>query len=229
MAKKRDQKEEVIVDVEQFYSKTETFIEENKNVLVGIVAALAIIIGGYFAYNGFYLAPMQDEAQQEMFMAEKYFSQDSMNLAIYGDDVYAGFLEISDNYSGTKAGNLSNYYLGIAFLRTGQFEQAIDALNDFDSDDEMIGTIALGAKGDAYMELGDLNKAVSNYEKAANRRDNEFTSPLYLKKAAETYELLGEYDNAVEHYKSIKEDYKKSAEASDIDKYIARAESFVQN
>lgn len=229
MAKKRDQKEEVIVDVEQFYSKTETFIENNKNLLTGIVAALAIIVGGYFAYNSFYLAPLQDEAQQEMFMAEKYFSQDSMNLAIYGDDVYPGFLEISDNYSGTKAGNLANYYLGIAFLRTGQFEQAVIALNDFESDDEMVGTIALGAKGDAYMELGDLNKAVNNYEKAADRRENEFTTPLYLKKAAQTYELLGEYENAVENYKSIKEDYNKSAEATDIDKYIARAEAFVQD
>ncbi|MEQ8624582.1 MAG: tetratricopeptide repeat protein [Vicingaceae bacterium] len=229
MAKKRDQKEEVIVDVEEVYSKTETFIEENKNVLVGIVAALAIIIGGYFAYNSFYLAPLQDEAQQEMFMAEKYFSQDSMNLAIYGDDVYPGFIEISDNYSGTKAGNLANYYLGIAFLRTGQFEQAIDALNDFDGEDEVVGTIATGAKGDAYMELGDLNKAVDNYEKAASRKENDFTTPLYLKKAAQTYELLGEYENAVEHYKSIKEDYRKSSEASDIDKYIARAESYVQN
>lgn len=229
MAKKRDQKEEVILDVEQVYSKTETFIENNKNLLTGIVATLAIIVGGYFAYNSFYLAPLQDEAQQEMFMAEKYFSQDSMNLAIYGDDVYPGFLEISDNYSGTKAGNLANYYLGVAFLRTGQFEQAVIALDDFNGDDEMVGTIALGAKGDAYMELGDLNKAVSNYEKAADRRENEFTTPLYLKKAAQTYELLGEYENAVENYKSIKEDYNKSAEATDIDKYIARAEAFVQD
>ena len=229
MASKKDQKDEVIVDVEEVYSKTETFIEENKNVLVGIVAGLAIIIGGYFAYNSFYLAPLQDEAQQEMFMAEKYFSQDSMNLAIYGDDVYAGFIEISDNYSGTRAGNLANYYLGIAYLRTGQFEQAIDALNDFDGEDEVIGSIAIGAKGDAYMELGDLNKAVSNYEKAANRKDNDFTTPLFLKKAAETYELLGDYESALEHYKSIKADYKKSTEAREIDKYIARAESFVQN
>ncbi len=228
MSKHKDQNEEVIIDVQEVYSKTETFIEDNKNALVTVVAAIAIIIGGYFAYNGFYLAPLQDEAQQEMFMAEKYFAQDSMNLAIYGDGVYPGFVNIIEDFSGTKAANLSNYYLGIAFLRTGQFEQAIKALNDFNDDDIIIGTIALGAKGDAYMELGDLNKAAANYEDAANREKNNFTTPLFLKKAGQTYELLEDHSAALEIYTTIKEEYKDSPEASDIEKFIARAESLAK-
>jgi len=228
MAKKEDQNEELIVDVEEVYSKTETFIEENKNALIGIVTAIVIVVGGYFTYKGFVLKPMQEEAQQEMFMAEKYFAKDSLNLAINGDGSNLGFLAIADEYSGTKAGNLANYYLGISFLRTGQFEAAIASLKDFDKDDEIIGTIALGAIGDAYMELGDLKQAVDYYEKAANRNQNDFTTPIYLMKAGKTYELIGEYSNAVESYSAIKKDYKKSAEGADIDKYIARAESFVQ-
>jgi tetratricopeptide (TPR) repeat protein len=228
MANKKDQSDEVIVDVEQVYSKTETFIEENKNVLTGIVAIIAIVVGGYFAYNSFYLAPLQDEAQEEMFMAEKYFSQDSMNLAIYGDDVYPGFMEIADEYSGTKAGNLANYYLGIAYLRTGQYEAAIESLEDFDGDDVILGAIKLGAIGDAYMELGDLNKAVDYYERAADKNQNEFSTPLYLMKAGKTYELLGSYADAVQTYETIKTEYKNSAEAAEVEKYIARAESYVQ-
>lgn len=227
MAKKKNQDEEVIVDVQEVYSKTELFIEENKNPIVGVVLAIAILVGGYFAYTKLYLGPLQDEANEEMFMAEKYFNQDSMNLALYGDGVNYGFLEIIDNYGATKAGNLARYYAGISYLRIGQFEAAIAALEDFDKEDEVIGTIAVGAIGDAYMELGDLNKAASNYEKAANRRENDFTSPIYLKKAAQTHELLGEYDKAVELYKKIKVDYTTSTEALDIDKYIARAEAFV--
>tara|TARA_R110002096_G_scaffold432364_1_gene649169 strand:- start:2104 stop:2790 length:687 start_codon:yes stop_codon:yes gene_type:complete len=227
MAKKKNQDEEVIVDVQEVYSKTELFIEENKNPIVGVVLAIAILVGGYFAYTKLYLGPLQDEANEEMFMAEKYFNQDSMNLALYGDGVNYGFLEIIDNYGATKAGNLARYYAGISYLRIGQFEAAIAALEDFDKEDEVIGTIAVGAIGDAYMELGDLNKAAKNYEKAANRRENEFTSPIYLKKAAQTFEILGDYDKAVELYKRIKVDYTTSTEALDIDKYIARAEAFV--
>lgn len=228
MSKKSDHKDEVIVDVQEVYSKTETFVEENKNVLSIVVAAIAVLVGGYFAYQSFYLKPLQIEAQEEMFMAEKYFAQDSMNLAIYGDGAYPGFLEIVDQYGSTKAGNLANYYLGIAYLRTGQFEAAIASLKDFDSEDVMVGNVALGAMGDSYMELGDYKKAASQYVEAAERKENNFTSPLYLMKAAQTYELLGDYSKAVELYNEIKEEYKDSPQASEVDKMIARAESYVQ-
>ena len=134
MAKKTDKNEELIVDVEEVYSKTETFVNENKNTLSGIIAALVIIVGGYFAYTSFYLAPLQEEAQQEMFMAEKYFTMDSLDKAVYGDGLYPGFIDIVDEYGSTKAGNLANYYLGISFLKMGQFESAIQALNDFSSE-----------------------------------------------------------------------------------------------
>lgn len=227
MANKKDQSEEVIVDVQEVYSKTETFINENKNTLSTIVAIIAVIIAGYFAYNSFYLAPLQDEAKEQMFMAEKYFAKDSMNKAIHGDAQNLGFLEIADEYSGTKAGNLANYYLGIAYLRTGQFEASIDALDDFEGDETIIESIKYGAMGDAYMELGDLGRAVSSYEKAASAVSNDFSTPMYLLKAGQTYELIGDYEEAVDTYQKIKIDYSTSSEAADIEKYIARAESFI--
>lgn len=228
MSKKKDQNDELIVDVEQVYSKTETFIEENKNALTIVVAAIAVLIGGYFAYQSFYLKPLQQDAQEAMFMAEKYFAQDSMNLAIYGDGNYPGFQRIVEDYGGTKAANLSKYYLGIAYLRTGQYKAAIEELKDFSSDDVMVGNIAKGAIGDAYMELGDLKKAASYYQDAADRKENEFTTPLYMMRAARTYELMGNFEKALEQYEEIKSDYPTSSQAAEVDKLIARAESYVQ-
>lgn len=227
MVNKKSNTEEVIVDVQEVYSKSEAFINENKNTISVIVAAIAVIIGSYFAYNSFYLAPLQEEAKKQMFIAEKYFAKDSMNLAIYGDAQNLGFLEIANQYSGTKAANLSNYYLGIAYLKTGQYEAAIEALDDFDGDETIVESIRYGAMADAYMELGDLNKAVTNYEKAAQKVKNNFTSPMYLLRAGQTYELLGNYDEAIKAYKKIKENYNTSTEATEVNKYIARAESYL--
>jgi tetratricopeptide (TPR) repeat protein len=161
-------------------------------------------------------------------MAEKYFALDSFNLAINGNAEFAGLLEITDNYGSTKSGNLAHYYLGISFLRTGQYEAAISELENFSSDDVVISTMAIGAIGDAYMELGDLNKAASNYDKAASNDENSFTSAYFLMKSGKTFEIIGDHSEAVERYTTIKNDFNKSAEAAQVDKLISRAESFVK-
>lgn len=227
MAKQNNQEEELLVDVEEVYGKTETFIEENKNGIISVVVGIIVVIGGYFAYSNFVAAPNEKEAKEMMFMAEQYFQQDSLNKAIYGDGVNMGFLEIEDNYGSTKAGNLANYYLGIAYLRSGQYESAISSLQDFSSNDVMLSAIALGAQGDAYMELGDKSKAASFYSKAAKANANEFTSPIYLMKAGMAYEAIGEYKDALSAYQSIKKEYSTTQEGADVQKYIARVETFI--
>lgn len=227
MAKQNNQEEELLVDVEEVYGKTETFIEENKNGIISVVVGIVVVIGGYFAYSNFVAAPNEKEAKEMMFMAEQYFQQDSLNKAIYGDGVNMGFLEIEDNYGSTKAGNLANYYLGIAYLRSGQYESAISSLQDFSSNDVMLSAIALGAQGDAYMELGDKSKAASFYSKAAKANANEFTSPIYLMKAGMAYEAIGEYKDALSAYQTIKKEYSTTQEGADVQKYIARVETFI--
>ena len=225
MAKKTEENEEVLVDVQEVYSKTETFIDDNKNILTSVIVGLIVAIAGYFAYSSLYLGPLEGEAREEMFMAEKYFRLDSFNLAIDGRDDFAGFIEISDKYGSTKAGDLANYYLGMSFLNIGEFKSAIDALNQFDGDDEMLATLAIGAKGDALLELDNVDKAINQYEKAAGRNPNQFTTPMFLMKAAQAQELAGDFSDAVDNYTKIKKEYKNSSEASNIEKYLARAES----
>jgi tetratricopeptide (TPR) repeat protein len=89
----------------------------------------------------------------------------------------------------------------------------------------MISTVALGAIGDSYMELGDIDAAINYYEKAVSHGDNKLTSPIYLFKAGIACEDAQEFAAAEENYKTIKADYPDSREAQTIDKYIARAEA----
>jgi len=228
MSNKTDHEEEVIVDVQEVYSKTENFIEANKKVVTIIPLAIIVVIGLYFGYKKVYIAPMEVEAQSQIFMAEKYFEQDSLQKAINGDGLNYGFVEIIEEYSGTKTANLAHYYLGIAYRNTGEYEMAIDELKSFSSSDVLISAIALGAIGDSYMELNDLDKAISYYKKAAAHNANELTTPIYLLKAGLAYEDNNNYNDAIKQYKAIKTDYRDSREAQSIDKYIARAEAFVK-
>ncbi|MFM1875050.1 MAG: hypothetical protein RL266_787 [Bacteroidota bacterium] len=228
MAKKSKEaeKDEVIVDVEEVYSKTEDFINTNQNAILGFIGVAVAVIVGFYAYNKVYLGPLEEEAHGQMFMAEQYFQKDSFQLALNGDGGnYLGFLDVADEYGNTSAGNLAHYYAGICYLRTGDFEAAIEELNSFDGAGEMLGAVALGATGDAYMELGEIDEALNYYEKAVDANENDFTTPIYLQKAGLAAEKGGNFDKAIDYYTQVKENYPTSNEGRNAEKFIARAEA----
>jgi len=225
MAKKIDNTEEKIHAVEEALSKSEKFIEKNQKILTIVIGSAVVIVLGVFAFQKLYIAPREKAAQGQMFVAQKYFEQDSLNKALNGDANYPGFLDIIDEYSMTKSANLANYYAGIIYLKQGKFEDAITYLKKFDSNDEFVGPMATGGIGDAYMELGEKDKAVEYYLKASSQQVNDLTSPLYMMRAAFVYEELGNYDKAVELYEKIQKEHVKSTEARDIDKYIEQAKA----
>ena len=68
--------EEVFKNLEVTASNSEKFVEENKNIIIGAVLAIVLVIGGYMAYNDYYLAPLQKEATNELFNAKQYFEKD---------------------------------------------------------------------------------------------------------------------------------------------------------
>jgi tetratricopeptide (TPR) repeat protein len=215
--------DEPLVDVEEVYSKTEKYLDENRKSLAIILGAILVMVGGYFAWAKLYVEPQDKKAQNEMFMAERYFERDSIDKAINGDGQYDGFKTIVEKYGVTKSGNLAHYYLGICYLKKGEYQKAIDQLKEFDGDDHIVGSIAIGGIGDANMELGKVDEAIENYLKAAKHDDNKFTAPIYLMKAGLAYEEKSDFKNAVKVYEQIKTDFPESTEGRDIEKYLARA------
>jgi len=217
--------EEVFKNLEETAGRSEKFVEENKNLIIGIIAVIVMVIGGYMAYNTYYLVPNEKEATNELFNAKKYFEQDSLKIGLEGDGQYLGFLDIADDYSMTKSGNVANYYAGISYLKLGDYAKAIEYLEKFSSDDKMVGPVAKGAIGDAFVGLDQIEDALDYYEKAANSSDNDFTSPLYLFKAGKTAMSLEKFGKAQDLFERIKSDYPKSAEAQSIEKFIERAKA----
>lgn len=218
-------KDEPIVDVEQAFTKTELYIEQNKKSLMIIATAIIVLVGGYLAYKYWYVAGEEKSARAEMYRAEDYFGKDSLDKAMNGDSEAKGFIQITEDYGITPSGNLAEYYLGICYLKKGQYEEAIEHLQEFDGKDQIVGPAATCAIGDANMELGRVDDAVTYYLKAAEQNGNKFTSPIYLKKAAMANEEKGNYADAVKLYERIKNEYSETLEGREMEKYIARAKT----
>ena len=220
----KNKTEDQFAQIEETLSKTEQFIEENQKSLMTIIGAIVGVVALFSVYQNFYIEPMEKEAQAEMYMAELYFQKDSFNLALNGDGQYLGFLDIADDYSSTNVGQLANYYAGLSYLHTADYDNAIEYLGDFSSDDIILSSLALGCIGDAYMELGDTDAALDAYADAVNNSANDFTAPRYMMKQAMIYTSNGDNNKALDLFKAIQSDYKTSREANGIEKYIARVD-----
>ncbi|GAB4279898.1 MAG: hypothetical protein Kow0068_03990 [Marinilabiliales bacterium] len=220
MAKSKKDNHDSVENIQETLSKTEQFIEKNQKTLTIIIIAIMVIVGGYIGYKKLYLNPMKEEAYSQMYAAEKYFEVDSFYTALNGDGNMPGFLDIIDEYGNTEAGNLAKYYAGICYLNTGDYQNAVDYLESFSTDDIMLKPVSIGATGDAYLELGDEETAIDKYLEAAETNENEFTSPFYRMKLARLYESRQEYEKALEQYTYIKKNFKNTNEGRMIEKYI---------
>jgi tetratricopeptide (TPR) repeat protein len=224
--KKVQKKEETLIDLAQAKTRATGFYEENQKLIVGIVAALVLVVGGWFVYKNFISQPKEDKAISQMWMAQMQFEQDSFQMALENPGGgYPGLNQIINDYKGTKAANLAHYYAGVSYLNLGNFEEALKHLSDFNADGLIGPVMKYGTMGDAYSELNQMDKAMDFYKKAADASENELLTPYYLKKLALLHESQNETDKALEIYKRIKSKYPNSNEALSIDKYIARAEA----
>ena len=227
MAKKKNvkQTDKNLQGIEQALTRSEQFIEDNQKALTyilgGIVVVLLIIIGG----NRYYLKPLNEEAAADMYYAERFFEMDSFNLALNGYGTYPGFLNVMDDYGISKSAKLSRYYAGICYHQLGDQEAAVRLLNKFKTRDLLVGAAKYSTLGDAYVEMGDMNKAISAYRTGVEKYKNNFSSPIILKKLGLVYEEMGQLDDALETYRTIESTYPNTPEGNEIEKYIGRVEA----
>lgn len=227
MAKREDHKHDLLEKPEALATKlegAEHWVEENSKVVIGIGAAIALIVAAYFGFN-YYKQSQNEIAQKEMFQAVYYFEADSLKLALNGDGNNLGFIEIVNDYGMTEAGNLANFYAGAAFLKQGEFENAVRYLEDFSSNDLLVQARAYSLTGDAYMEQKKYEEAAKYYSKAADYKPNKYFTPAYLMKAALAYEKLKQNDKAKEAYEKVIIDFWESPEYQNAKKYKARLET----
>ena len=213
-------------------NKAEEWILKNQKILLSILGVLVVGVLAYMAYIRFVQEPAEVKAANELAYPRAYFDEAQTNLvaadslytlALNGADGKYGLVEIAKKYSNTKAGNLAKYYAGISYLKAKDYKKGIEYLSEYSSDDMMTSADANGAIGDAFANLEQLDEALDYYIKAASSKPNDFTTPLFLDKAAATALSLGKYSKAEELYTRIQTEFSKSAQAKDIEGKINQA------
>ena len=198
--------------------KAEDFFEKNRNVIIGIVAGIVLLVAGFFGYR-YYQSSQDETAQNELFPAIYKLEADSLKQSLNGAGANPGLLSVADNYGSTNAGNLASFYAGVALLKQGKNDEAIERLKDFSSSDLLVQARAYALIGDAYMEKKSFDEAADYYEKAADYKSNKFFSPAYMTKLAVAYEQAKQNDKAIKTYNLIIEKFPESPEAVNAKKY----------
>ncbi len=214
MAKKNQTDEPNLLNVDEVYTKTEQFVDKNRTSLTVGTGGLVALILGVLAYQSFVVAPAESGAEEAAWRAEAYFEMDSLDLAAFGDGYEAGLEEIMLNESGTSAGTRAAYRMGIYHRDAGAFEEAIAAFENVDFSDEVVRVLSTGNIGDCYVELGNYDAAIGQFEKAASYASSGLSetvlAPMFLYKGAIVNIELGDISSAETKLNRIVNDYPQS-------------------
>lgn len=218
--------DDTLVDVVEVRDQGLEFFENNKTLILGVIFALAALVIGYFVYQTLVVKPAEENAMAELQSAQVEFERDSFNRALLNPNPeIMGFVDIVDNYGGTAAGNLANYYAAVSYLNVGRYDAAVSYMNDFDANGTMLEAMKYGIIGDAESEQDNFDAAISSYKKAIDAAgDNFVTGGYYLNKLALLYRHQGNNAEALAAFKRLKKDYGQSPESGTVDKYIQMLE-----
>jgi tetratricopeptide (TPR) repeat protein len=199
------------------------FWERNSKFITYVVTALVVVIGGYFLYKAYVVAPEEAKAEELIWRAQNYYKVDSFAKALNGDGQAAGFLRVISRHGGTRAGNLAKFYAGSCYMELGDFNNAIKYLKDYDADQPLLKIRTYGLLGDAYVELGKKQEALDNYTKASTAwEEDDVNTPEYLFRAAMINSELGKTKEAIAQLKQVKEKYPMHPRANEADKFLGK-------
>ena len=224
-SKKQAQNDETLVDIVEAKDSLQESFEKNKVLVLSIIGGFILLVGGYLFYQYGIIAPKEKAVMESMYQAEFQFSRDSFALALENPGGEAeGFLDIIENYSGTSAANTAKYYAGISYLNLGRYEEAIDYLSSYSASGKITPAWKQGALGDAHSELGEFDKALGFYKKAASY-DDDTSQPYFLNKLGLLSQRQGDNQQALNAFKQITEKYPNSREYSNAKKFVTLLES----
>lgn len=217
MAKNNKKVDNTVEEVDGAISKTEQWVETNKNRIIYALIAIIVVVAAVWGWNQLSQRNNQ-KALDEIYSAQFLFDNGDYEQAL------EGFEGVISDYGSTKAGNLAKAYAGLCQKNLGKYQEAIDYLKSYSGKDNIVAPAILSALGDCYVELDQNKEGAETFEKAAKAADNAEFAPTFLFKAGLAYEAAGDKASALKAYQNIRDNWFETSIGQSIDKYIVRVQ-----
>lgn len=205
----------------QFKEKFSAFYTANKKsiVIVSTVVVAGITGGYYWAME--YIPAQETKAAKALAPIHYYFKNDSMDIVLNGNKALKvkSAKSVADEFGSTSKGKEAALMTSIAYMRAKKYEEALKYLDKSEANDEILSGAILNMKAVCYSNLGETEKAASNFAKAGDVAANEFSAEYY-KRAGIHYETAENYEKALKYYQLIADKYPTSGVGTDINKYV---------
>lgn len=210
--------DQTVQDVDMAISKSEQFIEKNRNKIMYFFAAVIAVVAIVFFWNH-YAKTQNEKAQEAIWSSQFLFEAGDFEQAL------DGFEAVINQYGSTKAGNLALAYAGLCQKELGNYADAASYLKKYSGNDNVVAPAVRAALGDCYVYQDDFVAAARAFEDAARAADNAQYTPLFLRKAGLAYEAAGDKAGALKVYQQIKANWLETTIGQTIDKYIVRVQN----
>ena len=201
MAKKQNETRTSIEELNESLSGIEKKVEENKKMIVWVVAAIVAIAVIILGYVYLIQEPNLEKAKEEIAKADVDYSlgQDSIALNEY--------MAVADNYS-NDASDRAGLNAGILLFKEGKYEEAINYLTKYDAEGALVGPASQALIGDCYVNLQKYDDAVKYFDKAISLAgENELYTPLFILKKATVLREQQKFAQEAELLQTIKDKY----------------------
>ncbi|MBK7230171.1 MAG: tetratricopeptide repeat protein [Ignavibacteriales bacterium] len=215
---RKEIKEDKLVE---YYYRSQSFFEENKNkifMFLGVIVVAVAAIAWYLSYRssqneqaGILISKVMDTYDAGDFLGAIEGNKDAKVL---------GLKEIVAQYGSSENGEIAKIYLADCYANLGKPEEAVKYYEDYSGDIDIYKAAALAGQASYFAFKNEKEKAAEFYDKASKVSKTNAMNADYTFQAAVNYFEAGEKEQAKNLFQTIKDEYKTSMVFSQVDRYL---------
>lgn len=217
---RKEIKEDKLVE---FYYRSQSFFEENKNTIIMYLGIAALVVVAVIFYLN-YRSGQNEEAGMHLSKVMEMYDMGDYLGAIEGkkDVKLLGLKDIVAEYGSTENGETAKIFLANSYANLGKPEDAYKYYEDYSGDIDIYVAASLAGQASYFASKNEYEKAADLYLNASRVIKKDLRNADYIFLAAVNFFEAGETEQAKTLFQTIKDEYKTSMAFSQVDRYLSQ-------